>query len=112
MGDRAIIVFTDGREFSPGIYLHWHGNPESVAELLEKAEPRLREGDISYSAARFGGVCHEEIAGNLSLGLVDSPKPNQQGKIEWETYSPGDNGVFIIDVNTWQITRQPQYTKE
>jgi len=79
MGERALVVFTNGEEVSPAVYLHWHG--EVVPQLLKLAatvmagDPKSgyqnapRIGDVSYSAARFVGVCHSVIDGNLSLGL-------------------------------------------
>ena len=35
MGERALVVFTNGEEVSPAVYLHWHG--EVVPQLLELA---------------------------------------------------------------------------
>jgi hypothetical protein len=93
MGSRAVVVFVDGDKTSPGIYLHWDGH--KVQELLEAALPRLRHGDAGYSAARFCGVCHERIPGNLSLGLVDAPSRDDSGGY--------DHGVFYVDVRTWEV---------
>ena len=78
MGERALVVFANGEEVSPAVYLHWHG--EVVPQLLKLAAAVMagdpnsyqnppRIGDVSYSAARFVGVCHDNIDGNLSLGL-------------------------------------------
>jgi hypothetical protein len=53
MGDRALVIFTDGKEVSPVIYLHWHGSrvPELLAQL--KLLMASRGADASYAAARF-----------------------------------------------------------
>ncbi len=40
MGNRATIIFTDGKKsFSPAVYLHWNGGPESVYAFLEELDP-------------------------------------------------------------------------
>lgn len=115
MGDRATVVFAqndrDGRYFSPGVYLHWNGAPERVKELLEKAAPVLRKGDVGYSAARFCGVCHVEIGGdvgsNLGLGLCGAPDTKRAyDDFEYwgfKGYGPGDNGVYIVDVDDLSV---------
>lgn len=106
MGDRALIIFhdKDKKDFSPVIYLHWHGS--QVKELLEKALPRLRQGDINYAAARLIGVCHEQIEGALSLGISNAPRgePSEVwAKVTSYDYSAGDAGVFLVDVDTWKV---------
>ena len=93
MGSSGVVVFVDGENVSPGIYLHWHG--DRVQELLEKALPRLRRGDAGYSAARFCGVCHELIPGNLSLGLITAPAREDSGGF--------NHGVFYVNVRTWEV---------
>lgn len=103
MGDRAVVVFSERRDkteyFSPSIYLHWSG--DEVFDLLVKAIPRMRAGGLDYSAACFCGVCHEEIEGNLSLGLYNAPKDRKE--VESEEFSHGDAGVFVVDVKTWKV---------
>lgn len=93
MGDRAIIQFTDGKEFGPAVYLHWDGG--NVAHFLEEAAPRMRKGDVTYSTARFIGECHNEIDGALSLGVWST-----DGKV---TESHGDAGAFIVNVDDGTI---------
>lgn len=104
MGDRAVVVFRSAEDYSPGIYLHWDGY--RVAELLEAATPRLRQGDAPYSAARFCGACHEHIPGNLSLGLL-SPPVVAEGAVRpdfsFYGYGHGDEGVFVVDVATFVV---------
>jgi DNA topoisomerase VI subunit A len=96
MGDRAVVVFKDEDEYSSCIYLHWDGS--NVMDFLEKASPRLRSGDIQYTAARFVGVCHESIEGNLSLGIM-----NMRDEDDLESIDPGDNGVWVVDVRDWTV---------
>lgn len=107
MGDRALVIFTDKKEVSPAVYLHWSGN--RVPEFLEEHRELMkdRRGDVSYAAARFTGLCHTKIPGNLSLGLFDVPKTVQTAiKSDVPTlkalqgFSHGDAGVVIVDVNT------------
>lgn len=100
MGDRAIVVFRDADSVSPGVYLHWDGY--RAYDLLRAAAPRMRKGDAGYSAARFAGVCHEHIAGNLSLGLLPPPRGTTPDLLA--DYSHGDAGVFLVDVDTGDIT--------
>lgn len=104
MGDRAVVTFHDGaepehRRFSPCVYLHWGGS--DVRQLLEKALPRLRQEDEAYSAARFCGVCHEETSGNTGVGLFDAPEDEAEARSP--SFSHGDAGVFLVNVNTWLV---------
>lgn len=97
MGERAQIYFTDGRKIGPGIYLHWNG--PDVAELLLETKNHMkgREGDLDYTTARFIGICHEAIPGNLSLGVSNAQSDG------WWNHSPGDAGAFLVNVNTWTV---------
>ena len=94
MGDRAIVVFKGDDEISPAIYLHWHGTNvgEWIAELAKLMGDR--KGDVGYAAARFCGICHSHIDGNLSVGLIDDGKRFVDDP---KGMSHGDNGVFIVD---------------
>jgi len=80
MGDRALVVFKDPTQvdkddrYSPVTYLHWGG--DKVPELLKKTK-EIMEGrglDINYTPARFIGVCHILMEGNLSLGTWNLPE--------------------------------------
>lgn len=56
MGNRAIVIFEDEKstEFSPAVYLHWNGGPESVYPFLDEMDRRhIRTGDGAYESARF-----------------------------------------------------------
>lgn len=103
MGDRALVQFVskdkNGKpvEFSPAVYLHWHGGrvPEFIRECA--ALMQGREGDVEYSAARFVGICHGAIAGNLSLGI------QRAQRVLTKSDSQGDAGCFIVDCGSWQV---------
>jgi len=97
MGNRALVQFTDGDDFSPVTYLHWNGAyvADYIAELVELMSDRM--GDLPYSAARFIGICHSHSPGNLSLGVWNYDK-----KLNTED-SHGDEGCFIVNVNNWSI---------
>lgn len=105
MGNRACIVFFDDQGVSPTVYLHWHG--EYVPDWLNLLKVRMagRHSDASYAAARFVGICHNAIDGNLSLGmesntlsLADVRRPARM-----ELLSPGNAGIVIVDTRdfTW-----------
>lgn len=104
MGDRAFVVCKSGEDYAPAVYLHWDGS--HVPQLLKEAAPRMRKGDQHYAAARFCGHCHEQIKGGLSPGILPPPKPDDNGKIDWDAYADGDNGVFVVDVDTGQVIQE------
>jgi hypothetical protein len=120
MGDRCVCIFkatgtygkAKGKTFySPGIYLHWMGAPDAVQELLEKAAPYLRKGDNCYSAARFCGVCHAEIPGNLGLGIFDPPEDKKLFlKKNWAALAEHyccDNGIYFVDTDNGDVIQVP-----
>lgn len=95
MGNRAIYVFID-ENHSPGIYVHW-AMPRTD---LSRAQTHFRTGDASYSAARFCGVMHSHIGGNLGIGLLDSPRLEQYARNyeRWDRENGLDVGVIEVDV--------------
>lgn len=114
MGDRALVMFCTQQtqqvegplEFSPVTYLHWHGH--CVGSLLHNLYARMegRRGDCAYVSARFVGLCHEKIEGNLSLGLWNAPTPEdlfEQNDDQGWIYSHGDAGIFIVDCAFKQV---------
>lgn len=108
MGDRALVMFhKDKKEFSACIYLHWLGS--TVFKLLEEAYPRLKHGDTQYSAARFCGVCHERCPGNTGLGILSSVKDLVEAKDP--NTSHGDAGVFLVNVDTFEVECFNGYSK-
>jgi hypothetical protein len=99
MGDRACVVFFDATSVSPTVYLHWHGNavPAWLEELKERMTGRFSDAD--YAAARFVGICHAEIAGNLSLGISsnDLTHADIRSKDRMESESHGNAGIVVVD---------------
>lgn len=106
MGNRAAILFFDRNQVSPTIYLHWHGS--DVPNWLDLLAKRMegRSGDAAYAAARFVGICHERIAGNLSLGISSNTLRTIDLKHSdtLAALSPGNAGVVVVDTTdfTWQ----------
>jgi hypothetical protein len=96
MGARALVQFYGADETSPVVYLHWNGHqvPEFLVECRELMDTRT--DDASYAAARFIGICHSNIPGNLSLGVWNN---NQALSAD---DSQGDFGVFGVDVSKVQ----------
>lgn len=113
MGNRVVVVFTDGKgEYSPCVYLHWH--TAKLEEFLIAWRERMkgRDGDVQYGAARFVGVCHERIAGNLSLGIWDSRITTELalgafGALDaaLRAHDPGDAGVVVVNVTDYTVRR-------
>jgi hypothetical protein len=65
-----------------------------------------RFSDASYAAARFVGLCHANIDGNLSLGISsnDLSQADVRSADRMEEESPGDAGVVAVDTSdfTWK----------
>jgi hypothetical protein len=100
MGDRALIQFEDSKgEVSPVVYLHWHG--DVALEYIDELKSLMadRTDDVPYATARFIGICHSHIDGNLSLGVWNQPERLTADD------SHGDNGCFLVHVDTWLIER-------
>jgi hypothetical protein len=101
MGDRAIVLITDRKGTDPicGIYLHWHA--DCLPAWLPEAFLRMRNGDVGYSTARCIGYFHEQIPGNLSLGLLEPPLSLDDDCLQ--EYSHGDGGVIVIRCDTGEV---------
>jgi hypothetical protein len=101
MGNRAVLCLNDSDESfnkdAVGIYLHWHGDIKNIDYYLRVARKTMgdRLGDSEYAKARLIGVIHEEIEGNLSLGV---------GIVRYMDYKNIDNGTYIIDCETLTIS--------
>ncbi|MBS0265380.1 MAG: hypothetical protein JSS02_25825 [Planctomycetes bacterium] len=114
MGDRACVIFFDATDVSPTVYLHWHG--DRVPTWLDDLKTRMagRYSDAHYAAARFVGLCHERISGNLSLGIRSNSltltKVRDPLRIRDE--SPGDAGVVIVDTADFRWTAHGGYLAE
>ena len=109
MGNRACIVFFDHERVSPTVYLHWHGDyvPQWLAELKTLMSTRLL--DAPYATARFVGICHSRIPGNLSLGIEANTftLAHIQRPAFLEMASPGNAGMVVVDTRdfTWRAFR-------
>lgn len=104
MGDRAVVHFhTDSKTLSPATYLHWGGS--EVPALLAEACKIMagRTGDRDYTMARFVGVCHNAIDGNLSLGVFRGAATFEEAKED--SYTHGDSGVWLVNVEReiWNV---------
>jgi hypothetical protein len=106
MGDRAIIVVKGKDGYTPGVYLHWGGS--HVVELLRDAQGRMRQGDSSYAIARICGVAHEGTPGVLGLGIIPGPTEGDT----WESYTQGDSGVAVVEINTGRVTFHAGYLED
>lgn len=115
MGDRVIVIVTnaDRSEVSPVIYGHW--SAESMPNYLSMLKELMkgREGDVYYTAARLIGIMHEDIDGNLSLGVWNMPDEwraelctNDEEIISaWaEENTYGDGGIILYncDNHSWK----------
>jgi hypothetical protein len=106
MGNRALVIFYDDDRISPTVYLHWNGGkvPELLGELAEYMKGRY--GDAGYAAARFTGLCHNLIGGNLSLGISANTlrRADLEDAAVLATMSHGDAGVVIVNTDdfTWK----------
>lgn len=106
MGNRACIVFFDRTRVSPTVYLHWHG--DAVPAWLDQIKDRMhgRFSDAEYAAARFVGICHANIDGNLSLGISSNgvTLADLQSKDRMVELSPGNAGFVVVDTSdfSWQ----------
>lgn len=106
MGNRASIIFFDAQSVSPTVYLHWHGDavPNWLLELKDRMTGRF--SDASYAAARFVGICHEYIDGNLSLGLHSNcfTHADLRNPQVMASASPGNAGMVVVNSRdfTWR----------
>jgi hypothetical protein len=106
MGNRALVVFYDERQISPTVYLHWNGGqvPDLLGDLAEYMKDRY--GDAEYAAARFTGLCHNLMPGNLSLGIVANKlrRADLENASLLKNMSHGDAGVVIVNTGdfTWK----------
>ena len=102
MGNRATIIFTDGKEsFSPAVYLHWNGGPESVYGFLEELNRRKARADQDYECARFielvGDFFDAKEFGNTSLGVVNGPQSDSLKDLDKVYTDHGNNGFYLVN---------------
>lgn len=106
MGHRVSVIFTDEETFGPPVYLHWNGDPD-VLIYLDECRDLMddRRGDIPYMTARFIGICHNNIPGNLSLGVGLNAVEKGDEADCFRRQDPGDCGVIVVNVNTFKARR-------
>jgi len=105
MGNRAVICLKDNNKQDTvndddlGIYLHWHGSEDDVQHFLDLTKSLMNDrlGDTDYAKARLVGVIHEQIEGNLSLGL---------DKCKYLDTENFDNGTYIVDCSKMEVIHQ------
>lgn len=96
MGNRSYVVIkqTRGKEtfYSPALYLHWNGGPESVYGFLDYARAHDVRTETAYGMARLCQIACNFFGGTLSVGLE-----NVCGAKSLENFQPGDNGLFVVE---------------
>jgi len=106
MGNRATVIFTDGKaHFSPAIYLHWNGGPESIYAFLAESERRGVNGNYDGPPARFiqlVGEFFDQSEQNpkhrvSSLGVVNGPKSAEIADLDKVGTDHGDNGFYLVN---------------
>lgn len=103
MGDRALVIFKHGEEFSPTIYLHWMGS--DVPDLL--AEHRAFMGDsaddLDYTAARFVGLCASKTSGDKTgIGIFNTDAATLTDDESLKAASHGDAGVILVSLPSFE----------
>ena len=95
MGNRAYVIFEDkeSKSFSPAIYLHWNGGPESVYAFIDELDRRGVRADQEYEAARFVQIVGEYfMPDQLSLGIVSGPS----SATDLGRWAGEDNGLYLV----------------
>ena len=110
MGCRCVItdisVNKQNMNKKLGIYLHWHGDKETVQELLEKVKAKHPRGvisDPSYGYARLCQIIADEITAEALASPFETAKSHAYetgigigivSELDCHNY---DNGVWKID---------------
>ena len=102
MGNRATVIFTDGKKsFSPAVYLHWNGGPESIYAFLAELDRRHVRADQDYECARFiqliGEFFDQETISSTSLGVANGPKSAELKDLGKVYTDHGDNGIYLVN---------------
>ncbi len=95
MGNRAHVIFEDkqSQHFSPAIYLHWNGGPESIYAFLDELDRRGVRADQEYEAARFVQIVGEYfMPDQLSLGVTSGPSSAE----DLGRWAGEDNGLYLV----------------
>jgi hypothetical protein len=113
MGDRALIILKNSKEYSPVVYLHWHA--PQVQNYVNRMKEVMtgREGDLNYAFARLLGIIHNDIDGNLSLGCWNLPANFSEADSKMLRHmSHGDGGIYVVDVDCYEIATYAGYGLE
>ena len=106
MGNRACIVFFDRNRVSPRSTCTGTATLSQAGWTSSRSLCRDGSRDASYAAARFVGICHANIDGNLSLGISsnDFSLADVRNKDRMEDHSPGNAGIVAVDTSdfTWK----------
>lgn len=118
MGNRCCIVDKDTTKENAnqkiGIYLHWHGDKETVQELLEEVKAKHPRGvisDPSYGYARLCQIIADEITAETLASPFETSKSHAYetgigigivSDLDCYNY---DNGVYYID-DDYNIVKQ------
>ena len=103
MGNRAVIAIKENKNQSIdsciGIYLHWNGGRDSVEGFLlaTKKVMESRGEDSLYATGRLIQVIGQGMGGNMSFGV---------GLCSTLDTDNGDNGTFVVNPATLEITEQ------
>ena len=95
MSNRACVIFEDkdSKTFSPAIYLHWNGGPESIYAFLDELDRRGVRADQEYEAARFVQIVGEYfMPEQLSLGIMSGPS----APADLSRWAGQDNGLYLV----------------
>jgi hypothetical protein len=95
MGNRAYVIFEDkdSKCFSPAIYLHWNGGPESIYAFLDEVDRREVRADQEYEAARFVQVVGDYfMPDQLSVGVMSGPS----SAADLGRWAKEENGLYLV----------------
>jgi len=113
MGNRGNVIFVNGDEISPSVYLHWNGGPESVYAFLGEMDVRGIRYEPMYEAARFtqivGEFFDQDKYGTLSLGVANGPTEITTAALLKVQTDDGDNGFYIVDRGAGMMRRWKGY---
>ena len=118
MGCRCVILDKNTTKENAnqkiGIYLHWHGDKETVQELLEEVKAKHPRGvisDPSYGYARLCQIIADEITAETLASPFETSKSHAYetgigigivSDLDCYNY---DNGVYYID-DDYNIVKQ------
>lgn len=118
MGCRCVILDKNTTKENAnqkiGIYLHWHGDKETVQKLLEEVKAKHPRGvisDPSYGYARLCQIIADEITAETLASPFETAKSHAYetgigigivSDLDCHNY---DNGVYYID-DDYNIVKQ------